>query len=184
MLYRWIVYIYEHRYEWSQMWNSVMTSLPFRRKLRVIVSSGEGFQVHISQLMLQGPSTKSHQTLPETRSLLLWLTLVNKGKCVYVCLSVCAYPLFSLSFSQHYPKQNISYGSRLSERTRPQLAVNVCECTVGMVKSLIYLLKTESATIHAIYFNRAFTVMQDVNACYWDILKCHHILFESYFLFK
>lgn len=143
-----------------------MTSLPFRRKLRVIVSSGEGFQVHISQLMLQGPSTKSHQTLPETRSLLLWLTLVNKGKCVYVCLSVCAYPLFSLSFSQHYPKQNISYGSRLSERTRPQLAVNVCECTVGMVKSLIYLLKTESATIHAIYFNRAFTVIQDVNACY------------------
>lgn len=39
----------------------------------VAVSSGDGFQgpFKISQFMLQGPGTKSCQTVPETRSLLL-----------------------------------------------------------------------------------------------------------------
>lgn len=77
-----LVLLYGGRVSWSD-------------KLSVILSSGDGFQgpVNSSQFMLQGPSTKSHQTLPETRSLLLWLTLVNKGKRVYVsiCVCVCVY---------------------------------------------------------------------------------------------
>lgn len=68
-------------------------------------------QSTVQQFMLEGPSTNSHHTPPETRSL---LTLVNKANvCVSVC--VCAYPLFSFSLSQHHPIQNISHDLRFRE---------------------------------------------------------------------
>lgn len=155
-------------------------SLPFGRKLRVIVSFSDRFQgpVKISQFMLQGPSSKSHQTLPETRSLLLWLSLVNKGKCGYVCLWVQIHFSLSLSVSITPYRTYLMIQGWVTEwgLSRWSLCVRVCvvewvHTEYGEIINLLTQLKTKSAPIHVINFTWAFSVIQDVTKFHWQLFS-------------
>lgn len=89
-------------------------------------------------------------------------------------MSVCvhAYLLSSHSFSHHI--QNIFHDSRLSESSRPQLAVCVCvwaHSLYGKIINLLTHLQTECARTRAIDFTCSFSVVENVDTCCWDVFK-------------
>lgn len=114
------------------------------------------------QFTVYAPPLNPSTTAPETRSPLLWLTCVNRVRCMgvsaFVHISPSLTPFqWTSARTEHNSWLKVGRGNKVSAGS----LVHVCECEqvhrlYGEIINLVTQLKTESAPIRAVGFTWAF----------------------------